>query len=152
MKSWLNRIGLSLMAASAAAMIAADAFAEPSTNPFAPTGQKLYLGFSVFAPADLECRADGPGVRTKLSRNIAGKPLLRITGNVKGATITCTGSDGSQYTTDVNRRVRFSASSPVYATVYFNQGSDAMSIEITRDNLDERVLPTILPRAFVRVK
>ncbi|MDT1062986.1 hypothetical protein RM190_13990 [Paracoccus sp. CPCC 101403] len=144
----MNRIGLGLMAASAAAMIAGDAFA----GPFTPTSQKFYLSFSTFAPTDIKCNAEGPGVRTNVTRNVAGKPMLRVTGNAKGALITCWRADGTRYTTDANRRVKYNTASPVYAMVYFDGGSDEMSVEITRDNLDDRALPTILPRAFTRVK
>lgn len=148
----MNRIGLALMAASAAAMIAADAFAGEASSPFMPTSQKFYLTFSTFSPTDIQCDAEGPGVRTKVSRNIAGKPVLRVTGNAKDARITCWRSDGSRYTTDANRRVKYNTASPVYAMVFFDEGRDEMSVEITRDNVDERVLPTTLPQAFVRVR
>ena len=39
MSGWMNRIGLALMAAAAAAMIAGDAFAGEESRPFAPTSQ-----------------------------------------------------------------------------------------------------------------
>ena len=152
MKKWMNRIGLALMAASAAAMIAADAFADEPSDPFAPTAQKFYLQFTAFSPADIQCDATGPGVRTKLSRNIVGTPLLRITGNVTAARIECHRPDGSRYTTEVHRQVRYSAAGAVRAVVYFDPSRDAMSVQLRRDTDDDDLMvPTILPRAFVRV-
>lgn len=151
MKKWMNRIGLALMAASAAAMIAADAFAGEASDPFAPTAQKFYLQFSIFTPGDLECDATGQGVRTKRSRGMTGAPLLRITGAASQAHIECWRPDGTRYTTDVNRRVRYGAAAPVRATVMFVPEGDAMSIMLAPRESD-RLDSTILPRAFVRVR
>ncbi|WP_199259229.1 hypothetical protein [Paracoccus binzhouensis] len=152
MTKWLNRIGLGLMAAAAAAMIAADAFAGEPSDPFQPTAQKFYLQFSIFAPGDLQCDATGPGVRTKLTRGITGAPLLRITGNAAGAEIACRTRDGSRYTTDVNRRVRYNTAGAVRATVIFQPGQEAAAVLVTRDNESDRMVPTVYPRAFVKVQ
>jgi len=152
MKKWMNRIGIALMAASAAAMIAGDAFAQESSSPFTPTSQKFYLEFTIFTPTGMQCKAEGPGVRTKLSRNIAGQPVLRVTGNAKGADISCWLPDGTRYTTDVNRQVKYNTAGAVYATVLFDRGRDDMSIELRRDNQDDRIISPVIPRAFVKVR
>ncbi len=152
MRKWLNWIGLGLMAAAAASMIAADAFAGEPSDPLQPTAQKFYLQFSMFAPGDMQCDATGPGVRTKLSRGMTGAPLLRITGNAAGAQILCWRPDGSRYTTDVNRRVRYNTAGAVRATVTFHAGQDAAGVMVQRDGEEDRMVPTIFPRAFVRVQ
>ncbi|GLK65750.1 hypothetical protein F8A10_02560 [Paracoccus kondratievae] len=148
----MNRIGLTLMAAAAAAMIAADAFAGEPSQPFAPTAEKFYLKFSVFAPADIRCDATGPGVRTKVSRSVTGAPLLRITGNASDAQIQCWRPDGSRYTTDVNRKVSYNAAGAVWATVMLQTGGDAASVMVERDGEQDRLVPTIYSGAFVKVR
>lgn len=152
MKPWMNRIAVGLMAASAVAMIAADGFAGEASDPLQPTGQKFYLQFSIFAPGDLQCDAMGPGVRTKVSRGITGAPLLRITGNAAGAQILCWRDDGSRYTTDLNRRLRYNTNGAIRATVTFRPGQDAGSVLVQRDGEQDRLVPTVYPRAFVRVQ
>lgn len=151
MKKWLNRIGIALVAASAVAMIAADAFAGEASDPFQPTAQKFYLQFSILSPGDLACDATGPGVRTKVSHGITGTPLLRITGNASGAKITCWQPDGTRYTTDVNQRVRYNTAGAVRATVTMAPGAAASTVLVERDNTDDRLVPTVFPRAFVKV-
>ncbi|MDS9467406.1 hypothetical protein RGQ15_07445 [Paracoccus sp. MBLB3053] len=146
----MNRMGLALMAASAAAMIAADAFAGEPSDPFAPTAQKFYLEFDTLAPLDINCDASGPGVRTKVTRNLAGKPILRITGNADQAEIACWRSDGSRYTTTANRALRYTAGEPIHATVSFNRDRDAMTV-VLRRGVKERIVK-VLHRSFVRVQ
>lgn len=152
MKRWMNRIGLALMAASAVAMIAADAFAGEPSQDFQQTSQKFYLQFTMFSPGDLKCDATGPGVRTKISRSVTGTPLLRVTGNVKGAQIMCSRSDGTQYTTDINRRLRYNRAGAIWATVTLSVGQEAASILIEREGEDDRITPDVYPRAFVKVQ
>jgi hypothetical protein len=149
MKKWMNRIGLALMAASAAAMIAADAFAGEPSDPFAPTAQKFYLEFDMLAPTDINCDADGPGVRTWVTRNIAGKPILRVTGNARDAHIECWRSDGSRYTTTANRELFYNTGEAIRATVSFNRNSDAMTVVLRRG--DRERIQKVVHRSFVRV-
>lgn len=150
MSGWMNGIGLALMAAAAAAMIAGDAFAGDPSRPFAPTGQKFYLGFDMLAPADLTCDADGPGVRVKQMRDIAGKPVLRLTGNARDAQITCWRPDGSRYVTDANREQFYNTAEPLRATVTFSRDRDAMTVVLTRgDDINDIV--EVVPRSFRRV-
>ncbi len=151
MRKWLNRIGLGLMGAAAVSMIAADAFAGEPSQGWEPTAEKFYLQFSIFAPGDLSCDATGPGVRTKLSRGITGAPLLRVTGNVSQAEISCWRPDGSRYTTDLNRRLRYNTSGAIRATVMFSPGQETGAMMVERDGQSDRVVPTIYPRAFVKV-
>lgn len=152
MKKWMNRIGIALLAAAAFSMIAADLLlaGEPS-NPLQPTAQKFYLQFSILAPGDLQCDATGPGVRTKLSHGITGTPLLRITGNAAGARIDCWTPDGSHYTTDLNRQVRYNTSGAIRATVMLQPGLDAADVMLERDNQSDR-MPSVIPNAFAKVQ
>ncbi|WP_253880033.1 hypothetical protein [Paracoccus aminovorans] len=152
MRKWLNWIGLGLMAAAAASMIAADAMAGEPSQGWEPTAQKFYLQFSIFAPGDLTCDATGPGVRTKLSRGITGAPLLRITGNADQAVILCSRPDGSRYTTDLNRTLPYNTAGAIRATVTFQPGQDTGSVLVRRDGESDRLVPTVYPRAFVRVQ
>ena len=142
--------GLGLMALAAGAMIAGTAFAGDPSRPFAPTSEKFYLNFDMLAPADLNCDADGPGVRDKQSRDLAGKPVLRVTGNAKGAQITCSRPDGSRYTTDANRRQFYNTAEPLRATVTYERNDDTMTVVLRRgDDLDDIV--EIAQDSFLRV-
>ncbi|WP_347267143.1 hypothetical protein [Paracoccus sp. (in: a-proteobacteria)] len=147
MKRWLNPIAIALMAASALAMIAADGFAGEPSRPFAPTAQKFFLDFDLLAPADLSCDASGPGVRVHRSRDLVGKPVLRVTGNAAGAEITCSRPDGSRFTTAANRLQFYNSAEPVRATVTFQPGRDAMTAVLRRG---ERIVE-VAHGAFVRV-
>ncbi|WP_134678831.1 hypothetical protein [Paracoccus ravus] len=146
----MNRIGLTLMAASAAAMIAADAFAGEPSDPFVATAEKFYLEFDTLAPTDIDCDATGPGVRSWVTRNLAGKPILRITGNASDARIDCWRSDGSRYTTDANRALYYNTGEAIYGTVSFNRNSDAMTVVLRRGSRER--IQKVLHRSFVRVK
>ena len=142
---WMNRIGLALMAAAAAAMIAGDAFAGEESRPFAPTSQKFYLNFDMLAPADLSCDATGPGVRVKQSRDLAGKP-----GNVWDARITCSRPDGSRYRTDANREQFYNTAEPLRATVTYQRDRDAMTVVLRRgDDINDIV--EVAHGSFLRV-
>ena len=151
----MNRTRLALMAAAAAAMIAGpfftgDAFAGEPSDPFAPTAQKFYLNFDMLAPADLTCDATGPGVRVKEMRDLVGKPVLRVTGNVSDAQITCARPDGSRYVTDVNRRQFYNTAEPLRATVSYQRNDDAMTVVLRRgDDLNDIV--EVAQNAFLRV-
>lgn len=135
MKRVVNYIGLGLMAAAAVAMIAGDAFAGEPSSPLQPTAQKFYLDFDMFAPADLSCDATGPGVRTRATRDIAGKPVLRITGNAVDAEISCSLPDGTQFQTEVNRdRLLYNTMYPTYATVTFKSGADRMTTVLRQND------------------
>ena len=147
---WMNRIGLALMAAAAAAMIAGDAFAGEESRPFAPTSQKFYLNFDMLAPADLSCDATGPGVRVKQSRDLAGKPVLRVTGNVCDARNTCSRPDGSRYRTDANREQFYNTAEPLRATVTYQRDRDAMTVVLRRgDDINDIV--EVVHKSFLRV-
>ena len=135
------------VAASAAAMIAADAFAGEPSRPFAPTAQRFYLDFDMLAPPDLSCDASGPGVRVHQSRDLVGKPVLRVTGNAAGATITCSRPDGSRFITTANREQFYNTAEPIRATVTFRQGSDAMTVVLRRG---DRIVE-VVHRSFVKV-
>lgn len=152
MKRWMNRIGIGLLAAAVFAMVAGDLLAGEPSHPTQPTAQKFYLQFSIFAPGDLQCDATGPGVRTKVSRGITGAPLLRITGNAAAAQILCTRADGSRYTTDLNRQLRYNTGGAIRATVTFRPGQDTGSVLVQRDGQQDRVVPDVCPHAFVRVQ
>ncbi|UXU75211.1 MULTISPECIES: hypothetical protein [unclassified Paracoccus (in: a-proteobacteria)] len=150
MRKWLNWIGLGLMAAAAAAMIAGDALAGEPSQPWAPTAEKFYLQFDLLAPADISCDASGPGVRVKATRNLVGKPVLRLTGNVSDAEISCWRPDGSRYVTRANRALPYNSAEPVRATVSFDAARDAMTVVLRRGDQDR--IARVLPRAFVRVQ
>lgn len=152
MKKWMNWIGLGLMAAAAGSMIAADAFAGEPSRGLEPTAEKFYLQFTLFAPRDLTCDATGPGVRTKMTRRISGTPLLRVTGNASQAQIVCWRPDGSRYTTDLNRRVRYNTAGAVWATVMYQPDQAASgSVMVERDGESDGNTPKIYPQAFVKV-
>ena len=90
-----------------------------------PISQKFYLNFDMLAPAVMECDADGPGCGSKM-RDIAGKPVLCVTGNAWDAQITCQRPDGSRYTTDANRAQFYNTAEPLRATVTYSRDRDAI--------------------------
>lgn len=148
MRRWLDRIGIALLAAAAGSGIAPHAFGGEPSRPFLPTAQKFYLDFDMFAPADLSCDADGPGVRVHQSRDLAGKPVLRVTGNAAQARIFCWRPDGSRYATDANREQFYNTAEPVRASVSFARGACAMPVILRRG---DRIVE-VLPHGFVRVR
>ncbi|SMO33521.1 hypothetical protein SAMN06265221_10199 [Paracoccus laeviglucosivorans] len=136
MKKWMNRIGLALLAAAAFAMVAGDLLAGEPSRDTQGTPQKFYLTFDIFSPADITCDATGPGVRTRFQRNLAGRPILRVTGNAEAAQITCARPDGSRFTTTANRSEFYNTAEPLHATVLFREGLDAMQVLLTRGDRD----------------
>lgn len=116
-------IGRSSILATVALLVAGGASAAPLT----PTSQRFILNFDMFAPADLSCFASGPGVRSYASRDLAGKPVLRITGHAAAADIRCTRPDGSHYQLTANQRTDYTAVGPTWGTVTFVRGKPAMT-------------------------
>lgn len=99
--------------------------------------QRLVLRFDMFAPADLRCVATGDGVRSHSSRDLAGKPVLRVTGNAAGADITCSRPDGSHYRLTANQNADYWPNSPTEATVTFVRGKPAMTTVLRIDGRQE---------------
>ncbi len=130
MKRVTRIIAATLLALAVFAMVAGDLLlAAPPSDPAAraPQAQRFVLNFDMFVPADLNCQASGPGVRSHASRDLAGKPVLRVTGNAAGATIECARPDGARYRVTSNRTARYTASAPTEATVTFQRGKPAMT-------------------------
>ena len=148
MRKWLNWIGLGLMVAAAGSMIAADAFAGDSSLAGRPQGERAYVTFDLFSPSDLSCSAAGADLRVSQSRDLLGRPVLRLTGNARDAEITCSRPDGSLYRMTALRGRSSSAASPLMATVTFRRGRDAMTTVLRRD---DRILD-VAHRSFVRVQ
>ncbi len=123
---FIRAAGLSLAALTwVAGGLMADGRAE--AGPFTPTAQKFILNFDMFAPSDLSCVATGDGVRSKSSRDLAGKPVLRVTGNAAGADIECALPDGTRYRVTSNNDATFTPGAPTEATVTFERGQPAMT-------------------------
>jgi hypothetical protein len=150
MSGWRNRTGLALAAVAAGTMIAGAGFAGDPSRPFAPTSEKFYLNFDMFAPADLSCDATGPGVRVKQTRDLAGKPVLRVTGNARDAQITCSRPDGSRYVTDANREQFYNTAEPLRATVTYSRDRDGMTVVLSRGD-DIKDIVEVVPNSFRRV-
>lgn len=122
-------IGAGLLALAAFAMIAGDLLAagRAEAGPFTPTAEKFILNFDMFAPAELSCEASGEGVRSRASRDLAGKPVLRVTGNAQAAAIECALPDGTRYRVTSNQHATYTSSAPTEATVTFERGQPAMT-------------------------
>lgn len=147
MRGRIAHIGL---IAAASAMIAGAVLAGDAAPAETRTGQRFYLGFDMLAPADLSCDAQGPGLRVKQTRDLAGKPVLRLTGNAQDAQISCWRPDGSRYATEVNRAPLYTTVGPLWATVSFSFDRDAMTVVLARgDDINDIV--KVVPRAFRRV-
>lgn len=127
-------IGAGLLVLAALAMVAGDLLAgRAHAGPFTPTAQKLILNFDMFAPSDLRCVASGPGVRSHASRDLAGKPVLRVTGNAAEALIECRRDDGTRYRLTAQHDADFTPSAPTEATVTFVRGKPAMTTVLRID-------------------
>lgn len=127
-------IGAALLALAAISMIAGDLMAREANGVArSPADQRFILSFDMFAPADLSCEASGPGVVTYASRDLAGKPVLRVTGNAAGADIRCTRPDGTVWRALSNRTAPYTPASPTRATVTFTRGMPAMTTVLRID-------------------
>lgn len=122
-------IGAALLTLAAFAMIAGDLMAGERL----PAHQRFILNFDMFAPADMSCAASGPGVASRLSRDLAGKPVLRVTGNAQGADIRCSRPGGDSWRVTANRRAEYTASAPTWATVTFQRDMPAMTTVLRID-------------------
>ena len=127
MKRVTRIIAATLLALAVFAMVAGDLLLAAPASVREPQAQRFVLNFDMFAPADLNCQATGPGVRSHASRDLAGKPVLRVTGNAAGATIECARPDGARYRVTSNRTARYTPSAPTEATVTFQRGKPAMT-------------------------
>ncbi len=126
-RAGIIRHATAALAAAAALVLAPLGAAPVLAGPFTPTAEKFVLNFDMFAPADLSCAATGEGVRSKATRDLAGKPVLRVTGNASGADITCALPDGTRYRVTSNRGASFTPSAATEATVTFQRGQPAMT-------------------------
>ncbi len=129
MKKVSRLIGAGLLTLAALAMIAGDLMAggRAEAGPFTPTSEKFILNFDMFAPMGLSCAASGKGVRSKATRDLAGKPVLRVTGNASGADIECALPDGTRYRVTSNQGASYTPAAPTEATVTFERGQPAMT-------------------------
>ena len=83
MKRAVRWIGIGVTAAAAATMLLADvALADPAGRTEAYT-----MRFDLLSPAGLDCTADAPGSDVRIGRDLFGKPMIRILGNPRAATI-----------------------------------------------------------------
>lgn len=86
------------------------------------------LRFDLLSPPTLNCNADAPEAEVRSSRDLFGKPMLRVFGNARNAIITCTDRDGSRWQTTASRRARYSPAAPTYGTVLYRPGQRATAI------------------------
>lgn len=92
-------VGLGLMALAALTMIAGDALAAAPKASFT-------LRFDLLSPQPIACTADAPSAVVRSDRDLTGRPILHVTGDLTGARITCTGPDGARWATDLPRDSR----------------------------------------------
>lgn len=128
MKQVTRIIGAVLLVLAALAMVAGDLLASPGhAGAERQRFETFVLHFDMFAPPELRCDASGVGVRSRATRDLAGKPVLRVSGNAADADIRCRLPDGPEYKVLSNRDAYYTAAAPTEATVTFVRGKPAMT-------------------------
>ena len=106
------------------------------------------LMFDMFSPRGITCNAQLPeGGSVHQSRGITGNPVIRLTGDIRHATIRCTLPDGSRW-----EAVAQQALSPgawaTDAVVAAREGAEATMTILSRG---QRPRSEVVPRSFRRI-
>ncbi|WP_167626664.1 hypothetical protein [Paracoccus luteus] len=141
MKRAVRWIGIAVTAAAAATMLLADlALAAPPVEVYV-------MRFDLLSPGGLSCTVDAPaGSRVTTSRDLTGKPYIRIWGEPRAAAITCTDPQGVRWQATAQRTARFADFGPTYGIVLYRPGRDAMTTIVQRGDQQDTYFKT-----FVRV-
>ncbi|AXC50888.1 hypothetical protein DRW48_15445 [Paracoccus suum] len=117
---------MALLALAAMTMVLGDALAASPRTSF---GFRLDL----LTPAGMSCAADAPGASVRQGRDLLGRPLLNVTGDLTGAAITCTTPQGARFTTPLPVDTRDRLAAQVDAVGVWRAGSDRMGLLINPD-------------------
>lgn len=123
-------IGLGLMALAAATMVAGDLFAAPAGQ--APQTSFTFR-FDLLSPRQVACTADAPGAQVRDGRDLVGRPLLTLTGDLTGASVTCTGPDGARWQTALPRDSRAPLAAAVEGMVVWRNGATRLPLLVRAD-------------------
>lgn len=117
-------IAMVLMAMAALTMILGDLVmaATPRTS--------FAFRLDLLTPAGMSCAAEAPGGEVRQGRDLLGKPLLTVTGDLTGAAITCTTPEGQRFTTALPVDSRDRLAAQVEALGVWRAGSDRMALII----------------------
>lgn len=130
MRGRLTRwIGLGLMALAAGTMIAGDVLAAPGRAAVS----SFTLRFDLFSPDDVSCAADAPRADVRASRSVFGSPYIRLTGDLNGATVTCTGPDGARFQTALPRDSRDPLAVDVEGVIVWRNGASRVPLLVRAD-------------------
>ena len=142
-----------LAAAAAATMLLADvALAGPvlgeGHRPHGATGARdsYAMRFDILSPGGLDCAVDAPGSRVRQGRGLTGQPFIRIFGNPRAATITCTDGQGRHWQATAQRTAPYTPGRTTYGTVVFRPDRAA-----TMTIVDVEQRTEYQPKTFVRL-
>ena len=133
----MRKIGGTVLAVVAAAALLA-----------APAGAASYrMMFDILSPPGIDCAATPPpGGAVRLSRGIAGNPVVFISGgNLREAQITCTLPDGSRWQATAHQLLR-ARTAHAEGMVLIRNGAPHGTTLLTLDGRDEVVM-----RSFTRL-
>ena len=118
MKRAVRWIGIAITAAAAATMLLADvALAAPQGR--AGFVSIYVLRFDVLSPAVAGCKVDAPGSQVRNGRDLLGQPHIRIWGDPRAATITCTDAQGMRWQATAQHSAPYLRASTIYGTVVY---------------------------------
>ena len=118
MKRAVRWIGIGITVAAAATMLLADvALAAPQGR--AGFVSIYVLRFDVLSPAVAGCKVDAPGSQVRNGRDLLGQPHIRIWGDPRAATITCTDAQGMRWQATAQHSAPYLRASTIYGTVVY---------------------------------
>ena len=126
MKRAIRWIGIGITVAAAATMLLADvALAAPAGRQPGTPVDIYVMRFDVLSPGGIDCAVDAPGSEVRRERDLVGHPLIRIWGNPRAATITCTDAQGVRWQATAQRTAPLRGAETTYGTVVYRPGRAA---------------------------
>lgn len=106
------------------------------------------LMFDMFSPRGISCEAQLPeGGSVHQSRGITGNPVIRLTGDIRHATILCTLPDGSRW----QATAQHGLSPGAWATDAVVAAREGAEATMTIHSQGQRPRSEVVPRSFRRI-
>ena len=126
MKRAVRWIGIAITAAAAATMLLADVALAAPRGDGRPGFVSIYvMRFDVLSPTMVGCEVDAPGSQVRNGRDLLGQPHIRIWGDPRAATITCTDAQGVRWQATAQRTAPLRGAETTYGTVVYRPGRAA---------------------------
>ena len=120
MKRAVRWIGIGITVAAAATMLLADvALAAPAGRQPGTPVDIYVMRFDVLSPTVVGCEVDAPGSQVRNGRDLLGQPHIRIWGDPRAATITCTDAQGVRWQATAQHSAPYLRASTIYGTVVY---------------------------------